>query len=204
MPLQEHNSTHNSRESFVLNYAPGVASDGKFHGKYLLYSIYQTPAFSVCVHESLWSAWFMGHYFLGGRSRNTKDSLELCVELCSRRRIWQKNSKVSTFATQFIWRLCFPYVYVSPYEAHVLRLSIFLDEDRETQNIPLNYALNYARGVASKRKFNGKYLCVHEVLWSPCLMARHFLGGWSRNTKDSLELCVELCSRSNIWRKIPW
>ena len=41
-------------------------------------------------------------------------------------------------------------------QAHVLRLSIFLEEDRETQKIPLNYALNYAPGVASDRKFHGK------------------------------------------------
>ena len=33
---------------------------------------------------------------------------------------------------------------MSPCEAHVLRLGIFLDEDQETQKIPLNYALNYA------------------------------------------------------------
>ena len=58
-------------------------------------------------------------------------------------------------------------------------------------------------------------ICVRDSLWSPCLTARHFLERssrntkdshelWSRNTKDSLELCVELCSRSSIWRKIPW
>ena len=29
-------------------------------------------------------------------------------------------------------------------EAHDLRLGIFLEEDRETHKIPLNYALNYA------------------------------------------------------------
>ena len=40
-------------------------------------------------------------------------------------------------------------MYVSPYEAHVLRLGIFLKEDRETQKIPLSYALNYAPGVVS-------------------------------------------------------
>ena len=126
-----------------------------------------------------------------------------------------ENSMVSTSATPFIWRLCFPYVYVSYCKAHVLRLSIFLEEDREIQKIPLNYALNYALGAASDREFHGKYhhysvyltpkfsICVHEFLWSPYFMARHFLGWRSRNTKDSLKLFVELCSRSWIWRKIP-
>ena len=41
-------------------------------------------------------------------------------------------------------------------EAHVLWRGIFLEEDRETQKIPMNYALNYATGVASDRKFHGK------------------------------------------------
>ena len=41
-------------------------------------------------------------------------------------------------------------------DAHVLWLSIFLEEDQETQKIPLNYALNYAPGVASVEKFHGK------------------------------------------------
>ena len=45
-----------------------------------------------------------------------------------------------------------------PCEAHVLLLSIFLEEDRETLKIPLNYALNYAPGAASDGKFYGKYL----------------------------------------------
>ena len=36
-----------------------------------------------------------------------------------------KNSMVSTSATQFIGRPCFPYAYVSLCEAHVLRLGIF-------------------------------------------------------------------------------
>ena len=45
---------------------------------------------------------------------------------------------------------------------------------------------------------------VGKSLWSPCFTARHFLGGRSRNKRDSFELCVELCSRSGIWRKIPW
>ena len=122
-----------------------------------------------------------------------------------------ENSMVSTTATQFIWRPSFPYAYLSFCEAHVLRLSIFLVEDRETQKI----LLNYAPGAASDRKFYGKYLrysvylmpkfsiCVREFLWSPCFTARHFLGWRSRNTKDSIELCVELCSQSRIWRKIP-
>ena len=47
---------------------------------------------------------------------------------------------------------------MSPCEAHVLRLGIFLDEDRETQKIPLNYALNYAPGATSDGQFHGKYL----------------------------------------------
>ena len=47
---------------------------------------------------------------------------------------------------------------MSPCEAHVLWLGIFLDEDRETQKIPLNYALNYAPEAGSHEKFKGKYL----------------------------------------------
>ena len=46
---------------------------------------------------------------------------------------------------------------MSPCEAHVLRVGIFLEEDRETQKIPLNYALNYAPRSASDGKFHGKY-----------------------------------------------
>ena len=49
-------------------------------------------------------------------------------------------------------------MYLSPSDAHVLQVGIFLQEDRETQKIPLSYALNYAPGVASKEKFHGKYL----------------------------------------------
>ena len=45
---------------------------------------------------------------------------------------------VSTSATQFIWRPSFPYAYVSLCEAHVLQLSVFLEEDRETQKISMN------------------------------------------------------------------
>ena len=113
----------------------------------------------------------------------------------------KENSMVSTSATQFIWRLYFSYVYVSPCESHVLQLDIFLEEDRETQNFPLNYALNYAPGVVSDGKFHNKYLlysvylklvfsvCLRESLWSPCFTGQYFLGGRSRNTKDSLELC---------------
>ena len=37
---------------------------------------------------------------------------------------------------------------MSPCEAHVLRVGIFFEEDRETQKINLNYA----PGVASNRK----------------------------------------------------
>ena len=70
----------------------------------------------------------------------------------------KENSMVSTSTTQFIWRPCFPYVYVSPCEAHVLRLSIFMEEDRETQKIPLNYVMNYAPGAASDGEFLCKYL----------------------------------------------
>ena len=127
-----------------------------------------------------------------------------------------ENLMVRTSATQFIWRLHFSYAYVSLCEAHVLWLGIFLEEDQETQKISLNYALNYAPRAASDGILHGKYLrysvyltpvfsiYVRESLWSPCFMARHFLRGRSRNTKDSLELCIELCSRSKIWRKIPW
>ena len=45
-----------------------------------------------------------------------------------------------------------------PCEAHVLRLGIFFKEDRETQKIPMNYALNYAPEAGSDGKFYGKYL----------------------------------------------
>ena len=47
---------------------------------------------------------------------------------------------------------------MSPCEAYFLWLGISLEEDRETQKIPLNYALNYGPGVASKGEFRGKYL----------------------------------------------
>ena len=65
---------------------------------------------------------------------------------------------------------------MSPCEAHVLRVGIFLQEDRETQKIPLNYALNYAPKTESDGKFHGTYLrhtvyltsmfsvCVYESL----------------------------------------
>ena len=49
-------------------------------------------------------------------------------------------------------------MYVSPCKAHILLLAIFLKEDRQTQKIPLSYALNYAPGAASDRKFHGTYL----------------------------------------------
>ena len=49
-------------------------------------------------------------------------------------------------------------MYMSPCEAHVLWVGIFLEEDRETQKIPLNYALNYPPGAASDGKFHDKYL----------------------------------------------
>ena len=47
---------------------------------------------------------------------------------------------------------------MSPCEANVLWLGIFLEEDRETQKIPVNYALNYAPKAGSDGKFHGKYL----------------------------------------------
>ena len=65
-----------------------------------------------------------------------------------------ENSMVSTSVTQFIRRPSFPYAYVSSCEPHVLRLGIFLDEDRETKKIPLNYAPE----ARSDGKFQGKYL----------------------------------------------
>ena len=67
-------------------------------------------------------------------------------------------SMVSTSATLFILRLCFPYVYMSPSKAHVLWVGIFLEADEETQKILLNYAFNYAPRVASNGKFHGMYL----------------------------------------------
>ena len=41
---------------------------------------------------------------------------------------------------------------------------IFLKEDRETQKIPLNYALNYAPEEGSDGKFQGKYLRYYVYL----------------------------------------
>ena len=126
-------------------------------------------------------------------------------------RYLMENSMVITSATQFIWSLCFPFVYMSPCEAHVLWLSIFLEDDRETQKIPLNYAWNYTSRVPADGKFHGKYLCysvyqmpmfsrsIGESSWSPCIMARHFLGRRSRNTQDSFVLCIDLYSWSGIW-----
>ena len=49
-------------------------------------------------------------------------------------------------------------MYVRPCEAYVLQVGIFMEEDRETQKIPLNYALNYAPEAGSDGKFQGKYL----------------------------------------------
>ena len=43
---------------------------------------------------------------------------------------------------------------MSPCEAHVLRVGIFLQEDRETPKIPLNYAPR----LASIGNFHGKCL----------------------------------------------
>ena len=161
---------------------------------------------SLCEAHVLWLGIFLNE------DRETKRFPWVLRWIMHTERHLTENSLVSTSATQFIWRLCFPYVYMSLCEAHVLRLSIFLEEDRETQKIPLNYALNYAPGATSDAKFDGKYLrysvylmpmfsiCVREFLWSPCFTPRHFLGRRSRNTKDSLELC----SRSCIWPKILW
>ena len=80
-----------------------------------------------------------------------------------------ENSKVSTSITKFIWRLCFSYVYVCPCEAHVLRLSIFLVDDRETQKIPLNYTLNYAPGVAPKGK-SVVSTSATQFIWRLCFL----------------------------------
>ena len=81
-----------------------------------------------------------------------------------------ENSMVSTSATQFIRCLCFPYVYVSPCDAHVLQLGIFLDGDRETQKIPLNYALNYASEATCDGKFHGKRYSVYLTpMFSVCV-----------------------------------
>ena len=44
---------------------------------------------------------------------------------------------------------------MSPCEAHVLWLSIFWEEDRETHKIPMSYVLNYAPGAASDANFHG-------------------------------------------------
>ena len=57
-------------------------------------------------------------------------------------------------------------MYISPCEAHVLRVGIFLEEDEETEKLPLNYALNYSPRVASKGKFHGKYLRYSVYLMS--------------------------------------
>ena len=51
--LEEDRETQKIPLNYALNYAPGEASDGKFHGKYLRYSVYLTPVFSVCVRESM-------------------------------------------------------------------------------------------------------------------------------------------------------
>ena len=55
---------------------------------------------------------------------------------------------------------------MSPCKANVLRLGILLEEDQETQKIPLNYALNYAPGVTTDGKFHGKYLRYSVYLMS--------------------------------------
>ena len=52
------------------------------------------------------------------------------------------NSMISTSATQLICCKNFPYAYMSLCKAHVLWLGSFLEEDQETEKIPLYHALN--------------------------------------------------------------
>ena len=125
----------------------------------------------------------------------------------------KENSMVSTSATQFIWRLCFPYVYVSPCEAHVLWLGMFLEEDRETQKISLSCALNYAPGATSDGKFYGKYLrysvyptpkfsiCLREFLWTPCFTARHFLDEDRETQKIPMNYALNYAPKAGSDRK---
>ena len=154
--LEEDRETQKIPFNYALNYAPGAASDGKFQGKYLRYSVSLTPVFSVCIHESLWSPYFTARHYIGGRSRNTKDSFWIMRWSMPAERHLTENSMVSTSTTQFIWHPSFPYAYMSLWGANVLRLGIFLEEDRETQKIPLNYAWNYAPKVVSYGKFHAK------------------------------------------------
>ena len=51
--LEEDRETQKIPLNYALNYAPRVASKGKFYGKYLRYLVYLMPVFSVCVRESL-------------------------------------------------------------------------------------------------------------------------------------------------------
>ena len=51
--LVEDRETQKIRLNYVLDYGAGGACDGKFHSKYLRYSVYLTPVFSLCVHEFL-------------------------------------------------------------------------------------------------------------------------------------------------------
>ena len=47
---------------------------------------------------------------------------------------------------------------MSPCEAHVLWLRIFLEQGREKLKIPVNYAFKYAPVVTCDGKFHGKYI----------------------------------------------
>ena len=51
--FKEDQETQKIPISYALKYAPGEASDGKFHGMYLRYLVYLAPTFSVCIRESL-------------------------------------------------------------------------------------------------------------------------------------------------------
>ena len=67
--------------NYVLKYAPGVTSDGKFHGKYLRYSVNPTPNVFQMSRRVLVHLKFYGSEFSWRKVVKTKDSLELCVEL---------------------------------------------------------------------------------------------------------------------------
>ena len=67
----------------------------------------------------------------------------------------ERHMVYNILGTQFIRRLVinfsdarvFSDAYIGPSEAHVLRLNIFMEEDRITQKIPMNYALGTTYGV---------------------------------------------------------
>ena len=73
-----------------------------------------------------------------------------------------ENLKIGTSATKTIYHPCLPYVCMSPCEAHVLRLGIFMEEDQETQKIPLNYAPE----IGPEEKSHGWYLRNQDCLSS--------------------------------------